>query len=74
MGLMATLHEGCLQVYICSRDGQLETKKKNLKSPVPHLRENASAKIGESCYLGMARCRESSSKVLGMQKKLTNFI
>ena len=27
MGLMATLHEGCLQVYICSRDGQIQTKK-----------------------------------------------
>ena len=27
MGLMVTLHEGCLQVYICSRDGQIETKK-----------------------------------------------
>ena len=38
-GLMATLHEGCLQVYICSRDGQIETKQ-NLKSLV-----RASAKM-----------------------------
>ena len=48
MGLMATLHEGRLQVYICSRDGQIETKKINLKSPVPHFCENASARF-ESC-------------------------
>ena len=43
MGLMATLREGCLQVYICSRDGQIETKILNLKSLVPHFCENASA-------------------------------
>ena len=27
MGSMAVPHEGCLQVYICSRDGQIEQKK-----------------------------------------------
>ena len=40
MGSMATLHEGCLQVYICSREGQIVKKKKN---PSSRFCENASA-------------------------------
>ena len=49
MGLMATLHERCLQVYICSRDGQIQIKKVNLKSLVPHFCENANANVSKIC-------------------------
>ena len=41
MGSMAALHEGRLQVFICSREGQIETKKQ--KSLVPRFCANASA-------------------------------
>ena len=36
MGSMATLHDGCLQIYICSREGQIETQNKP-KIPCPAL-------------------------------------
>ena len=39
MGSMAMPHEGCLQVYICSREGQIETKNKP-KIPWPALLRN----------------------------------
>ena len=45
MGLMATLHEGCLQVCICSRDGQIEAKENKLKIPRPALLRKCQRKI-----------------------------
>ena len=44
MGSMAMSHEGCLQCYICSRDGQIEAKI-NPKPLVPRLCENASTTV-----------------------------
>ena len=59
MGSMATLHEGCLQVYICSREGHIEAKKPKIPRPAL-LRKFQS----EYCYLKSCVTRQECPKLV----------